>query len=325
MAQTTPAQRAAAHRAEIRQFVDGLAGAALIEQHPRYFAALCSWSYELAGDTAGLWWTSPGQGLVDHAADPARLAAPQKSAQTGYDAGVFYHPTSRALILVNRGTDEEADWGANIGGYLGIGHKQFDEALDYAAAAWRLARDGGLDVRVMILTGHSLGGGLVELQAACLPSLLKAEQAPPLIHGFGFASAPFRKEIAAAWSRLNTGASKPSDWEILLPNLHHWTRKGDPIRSPVGYTDYGVIGRVTNNLPEVYVIWRNPAVISNHHGGTNYSLSLGRPGCHSIFRYFKYWDTPPEQCVVVNPNDDDFPLLKAPTTRHFNSIPARFR
>jgi Protein of unknown function (DUF2974) len=63
-------------------------------------------------------------------------------------------PNDKRVIVAFSGSDEGKDWGDNIKQGLGLSTKQYGEAVDFANK-WK-ASDGNN----VILTGHSLGGGL---------------------------------------------------------------------------------------------------------------------------------------------------------------------
>ncbi|MBP7704394.1 MAG: hypothetical protein KA105_03780 [Caulobacter sp.] len=317
----TKEQRTVDIRRALSDYVASKAAESALENHPRYFAALAAWCYKRPGDAAGLWWRSPGAGLTAHggaANDP--LPAPANEAN-GYDAGAFHHPASETLIVVNRGTETETDWGTNASAFLGLGGRQMDSAVAYAAKVVRQARDKGLAVRRVVLTGQSLGAGLVQAQYCCLNlELAKQGQAPvAALFGYGFASAPFEKDV----KRLLRGYGAPDDVsDAAHPNLKHWIRKGDPIRAPTGYLFEKVVGRIDSKLPDVWTISRN-AQFPSQRGALRYQLGLGRVPAHDSFRYFLYFDRPADRCVVVNTAGSDFPLdVSAPPAPHsFMKIP----
>jgi hypothetical protein len=63
-------------------------------------------------------------------------------------------PNDKRVIVAFSGSDEGKDWGDNIKQGIGLSTKQYGEAVDFANK-WK-ASDGNN----VILTGHSLGGGL---------------------------------------------------------------------------------------------------------------------------------------------------------------------
>jgi hypothetical protein len=78
--------------------------------------------------------------------------------ESGFDAA-FYQDASGNVVLGFCGTDELRDWPHNVGQGLGIKDAQYDQALDLARKAKFAFGDD------LILTGHSLGGGLAAAAA----------------------------------------------------------------------------------------------------------------------------------------------------------------
>ena len=68
-------------------------------------------------------------------------------------------PNDDRVIVAYAGSREFADWEANIGQGLGLPTDQYDQAADFAAK-WQ-----DLEGSNVILTGHSLGGGLASYAA----------------------------------------------------------------------------------------------------------------------------------------------------------------
>ncbi|MCW4453410.1 hypothetical protein OK348_01150 [Flavobacterium sp. MXW15] len=86
--------------------------------------------------------------------DPSAL----RDARSGFDAA-FYRAPDGKVALALCGTDQLRDWPQNIGQGLGLETAQFENAIHLA----RSARNAfGND---LVLTGHSLGGGLASAAA----------------------------------------------------------------------------------------------------------------------------------------------------------------
>ena len=80
----------------------------------------------------------------------------QDDSQTGFRAIALKptDPNDNRVIVAFAGSSDGKDWKANIGQGLGLPTKQYNQAVDFANK-WK-ATDGSN----VILTGHSLGGGL---------------------------------------------------------------------------------------------------------------------------------------------------------------------
>ena len=80
----------------------------------------------------------------------------QNDPQTGFRAVALkpLDPADKRVIVAYSGSDEGKDWGDNIKQGVGLSTKQYGAAVDFANK-WK-ATDGNN----VILTGHSLGGGL---------------------------------------------------------------------------------------------------------------------------------------------------------------------
>lgn len=332
--------RAVAIRADLAAYVASRAADASIENDPRYFAALSSWCYKRDGDPADLWWQSPGAGLSAHANDP-RLLAPGNDKDTGYDGGSFYHVASRALIIINRGSETERDWIEDAIAYFGLGSRQMDAGLKYATDSVIHARAHGLNFDKVILSGQSLGAGLVQGQHCCLDHELGRLGHPPApqLHGLGFASAGFEGDIKRMLAGYGVSYASSSALDAAFPTLRHWVRKGDPIRILAGYLTNSahdrIVGQVSADLPDLFTISRNPKWMTEKHGAQQFLLTVGRAPAHDSYRYWLYFDRPANQCVVINPfeaalfnltTDMDYPLASgAPPNAGFNTIPKDYR
>lgn len=95
------------------------------------------------------WTRLSEEQLLEKGIKPSAL----HDAESGFDAA-FYQDAAGHVVLGFCGTDELRDWPHNIGQGLGIQDAQYDEAMNLAREA-KLAFGDDL-----VLTGHSLGGGL---------------------------------------------------------------------------------------------------------------------------------------------------------------------
>ncbi|MEP6924898.1 MAG: Mbeg1-like protein [Pyrinomonadaceae bacterium] len=80
----------------------------------------------------------------------------KEDAKTGFRAIALKptDPNDKRVIVSYAGTRDGKDWKANIGQGLGLSTKQYNEAVQFANK-WKAAAGNNV-----ILTGHSLGGGL---------------------------------------------------------------------------------------------------------------------------------------------------------------------
>jgi hypothetical protein len=78
--------------------------------------------------------------------------------RSGFDAG-FYRTPDGKVVLAMCGTDQLLDWRDNIGQGMGLQTEQYDTAIKLAFEA---SESLGSD---LLLSGHSLGGGLVSAGA----------------------------------------------------------------------------------------------------------------------------------------------------------------
>lgn len=86
--------------------------------------------------------------------DPAM----QHDAKSGFDAS-FYRDPQGHVVLAFAGTDEGKDWKHNLGQGLGFDDPQYRQSIELAKKAKVMLGDD------LILTGHSLGGGLAAAAA----------------------------------------------------------------------------------------------------------------------------------------------------------------
>ena len=90
-----------------------------------------------------------------------RVADVEDNRQTGFRAVALQplDPNDNRTIVAFSGTDEGRDWDDNIGQGVGLSPAQYDAALDFANK-WKDKEGDNV-----ILTGHSLGGGLASYAA----------------------------------------------------------------------------------------------------------------------------------------------------------------
>ena len=80
------------------------------------------------------------------------------SSSTGFTAVAYMNRAKAICAIAFAGTDQAADWVSNIGNVVGLQISQYQQALDFAAAALST-----VCVRKnIIFMGHSLGGGLAQ-------------------------------------------------------------------------------------------------------------------------------------------------------------------
>lgn len=122
----------------------------------------------------------------------------QANTPGGYDASLLHHPASNILILANRGTEgfrSFRDWQANVEGALKKDpHRQVIPALDFVARAAQVVAERGLAPAQLLIVGHSLGGGLADIQGAFVKAIWPAA---PTVRVVGTASAGFANSITA--------------------------------------------------------------------------------------------------------------------------------
>lgn len=119
-----------------------------------------SWTDERRGRDAVASRPPAGWTRMDDAAlrqagiEPALL----QDTRSGFGAN-FYSGPQGHVVLAFTGTDEGRDWKHNLGQGLGLRDAQYDQAIELAGEARRAF---GAD---LVLTGHSLGGGLAAAAA----------------------------------------------------------------------------------------------------------------------------------------------------------------
>ncbi|MDB5471700.1 MAG: hypothetical protein JWR84_3260 [Caulobacter sp.] len=197
--------------------------------------------------------------------------------KNGYDGVAFYRPTARELILVNRGTETQADWIGNARAGLAGWIEGSSPALDYAKECVETLRKAGVPISQVTCTGHSLGGALAEIQATFLNAVLDN---PVQVRAVGFASVGFPKAIAAIESDRKIKAAKSE-------TSCHYVRRNDPIRLLyVGDKPRFEIKDIDTSIYEI--IRRRPEDAPDH---TEYYIDDGFFS-HSSYLYFHLWDKP---------------------------------
>lgn len=290
-----------------------------LQDDPRLFAALSAWCYATPGRPDLGAWNRPGLGFIafDGSANcpvPAPAASP-----SGYDAGAFYHPASRSLIIVNRGTEEWDDWDDNIQQYIdGRAGPQSNEALDFAVRAVRRVQRME-PLRTVVVTGHSLGGGLAAAQFCVLKQSLKAITAPEpeQLLGFTFGTAPF-KDACLNLHRNRFPDAPQTDAFTLLQN---WRRKDDPL-SLLDRDRSRTLGTVVDDLPAVWTVIFQPDPAGTK-GARNWKLRSGTVASHSAYLYFKYFDLKPSSHILLRRDGQHVakPLPEPKGVRSFAKLP----
>lgn len=83
------------------------------------------------------------------------------NASSGFDADIYTDGNGR-YVLAYRGTDAGKDWATNLGQGLGFETSQYNQAMQLARQAKVAFGDE------LVVTGHSLGGGLAAVGAASI-------------------------------------------------------------------------------------------------------------------------------------------------------------
>jgi len=119
-----------------------------------------NWTDERRGRDAAASQPPEGWARMDDASlrqagiNPALL----QDTRSGFGANFYTGPQGH-VVLAFTGTDEGRDWWHNLGQGLGLRDAQYDQAIELAGEARRAF---GTD---LVLTGHSLGGGLAAAAA----------------------------------------------------------------------------------------------------------------------------------------------------------------
>ncbi len=311
-------------RETIRDYVNGLKDLADLNTAPAIFAGLSCWVYKSIAAPGLSGWIWPGDGLTDHT-QPNSPVPPPPKVSGGYDGGAFYHETSKTLILANRGTETERDWVDNITTLFGLSSTQMKDAVSFAVAAVLQVRKERGSLDKVIVTGHSLGGGLAGAQYACLNAALQAANEAPVgnLDGYCTASAPFGAEALRRLQNTYHQSAQPSD--PAFSRLRNYIRPGDPIRRSVLPGTY-VLGYIDEELPEVWAFWPRPPSAGGHPSA-KWALNSFRAQSHSAYRYFQYFGARPDDCVVVNHRDEELVLSgrrRPPDPHRFNDPNARW-
>lgn len=155
-------------------------------------------SDQVAAGLAAAAYKDPATGLSRLAALPGWDMLAQANVAGGYDAAALHHPASRSLVVVNRGTEgikSFADWWANVSAALFQDpDRQIGPAVDFLGETIEACRQKGLPADQLLITGHSLGGGLAEIQGMLARAI--SDHAPPDIRVVGVASAGFADAAA---------------------------------------------------------------------------------------------------------------------------------
>ncbi len=145
----------------------------------------------------------------------------------GYDGIALYHPTSRSLVLLNRGTEgfkSLPDWMQNVGASLfGDPGPQLASAMDLLREGFDRAPADRVDQ--ILICGHSLGGALSDAQGALAASALaKAGKTCPPVRVVGAASAGFAR-AARSYAEAEGLAPDPKAKAFIT----HYVRRSDVV------------------------------------------------------------------------------------------------
>lgn len=150
----------------------------------------------------------------------------QANAPGGYDAAALHHPASRSLVVVNRGTEgltSFPDWWANISAALFQDpDAQIEPAVDFLREAIEACRQEGLPADQLLITGHSLGGALAEIQGMLARAV--SPHAPAAIRVVGVASAGFANAAAGYAHRKALSLDRTVEGDI-----RHYVRDLDKV------------------------------------------------------------------------------------------------
>lgn len=187
-------------------------------------AALSAAVYDPAQREVGAWRRLEANELLAVGIEPTNLEDPR----SGFRAGVFHNPDSpgQTHALAMAGTDMTSvrDWMTNLGQGLGLDTAQYNEAV---CVAKDCEKAFGQD---LILTGHSLGGGLAAAAAV-------AVDAPAVtFNAAGVADATLRREgfdPKAERAAVEDGQIRryAVDGEVLTTLQNH-----TPLPKPLGYS-----------------------------------------------------------------------------------------
>lgn len=106
--------------------------------------------YDPSVTQVGQWTRLSDEQLLAAGIDPSQLENPD----TGFRAGIYTDGNGRH-VLAFAGSNELQDWtGPNLQQGIGWANEQYDQAVELAQLADQAFGDG------LVITGHSLGGGL---------------------------------------------------------------------------------------------------------------------------------------------------------------------
>lgn len=110
--------------------------------------------YSSVGSRVGRWSPVPDEELLSLGISPRHFV----DERSGFRARLYADGTGR-YVLAFCGTNEGRDWRTNIRQGIGLSAQQYEQAVELTADVNRAAGDR------LVVTGHSLGGGLAAIAA----------------------------------------------------------------------------------------------------------------------------------------------------------------
>ncbi len=132
--------------------------------------------------------------------------------QTGYRAAAYKNEQTRQLVIAFSGTDDLADQVTDLNQFLGIIPEQYKQGVDTVQQLLALVSNGVVIPEIgellafdVILTGHSLGGGIAQFVADIFQQ-----------RAVGFNSAPLSQSIVNGLPELQAQAKE--EYPVLVGN-----------------------------------------------------------------------------------------------------------
>lgn len=224
----------------------------------------------------------------------------QVSPPGGYDGIALFHPASKSLVIINRGTEGFTSIPDVIQNIRAALFKQpgpqMDGAMGLLGSGFDKAKTKGVDQ--ILICGHSLGGALADAQGALAKSFFAAKgiTAPP-VRVVGVASAGF---ASAAKGYASARGLTPDPQAQAF--ITHYVRSKDLVPKHPGRAIFGTDQKIAS----IYEARFLPPPGPNPAGHNEWRRVIDRLKQHMRSLYYHFLDEPKARHIWFSHNTKTF-------------------